>query len=98
MNLNFPYREAIVVRDHELRVTRRFPIDSDIKVRAGARVKAEDVFGRSDPRLSAIRLAVAAQLDCLPRTLAAILQRRSVFTLELAKLWRSCGGGCAVLL
>jgi hypothetical protein len=75
VNLNFPYREAIVVRDHELRVTRRFPIDSDIKVRAGARVKAGDVLGRSDPRLSAIRLAVAAQLDCLPQDIGRHLTK-----------------------
>ncbi|MDQ3044578.1 MAG: hypothetical protein M3R06_05425 [Chloroflexota bacterium] len=75
MNLNFPHREAIVVRDHELRVTRRFPIDSDIKVRAGARLKAADVLGRSDPRLSAIRLAIAARLDCPPQEIGRHLTK-----------------------
>ncbi|MEA2530349.1 MAG: hypothetical protein QOG89_1993, partial [Thermomicrobiales bacterium] len=38
MNLSYPHREALVVRNHELRVIRRLTGNPDIRVRAGERV------------------------------------------------------------
>ena len=73
MSFNFPHREPVVVRDHELRVTRRFPSEGDIKVRGGERVAADQSLGRSDTRLLAFRLAVAEQLAVPPREVAKYL-------------------------
>ena len=75
MNLNFPQREAVVVRDHELRVTRRFPSEGQIKVRSGERVAADSLLGKTDPMAAAVRVAVADQLAVAPKEVARCLLR-----------------------
>ena len=67
MNLNFPHREAVVVRGHELRVVRRFATEGDIKARAGERVGPDQVLGKSDPSAAAVRVDLADRLDISPR-------------------------------
>src|SRR5262245_20727666 len=62
MNLNFPYKEPIAVRDHELRVTRRFTPDAEIKVRQGARVEASTLIAKVNPVRLATQLQVAEEL------------------------------------
>ena len=49
MNPNFPYKEPIAVRDHELRVTRRFTPDAEFKVRQGAKVQASTIIAKVNP-------------------------------------------------
>lgn len=75
MNLNFPHREAVVVRDHELRVTRRFPSEGQIKVRSGERVAADSLLGKTDPTAAAVRVPVADQLAVAPKEVARCLLR-----------------------
>ena len=62
MNLNFPYREPIAVRDHELRVTRRFTPDAELKVRQGARVEASTLIARVNPERLATQVPLAEEL------------------------------------
>lgn len=75
MNLNFPHREAVVVRDHELRVTRRFPSEGQTKVRSGERVAADSLLGKTDPMASAVRVPVADQLAVPPKEVGRCLLR-----------------------
>jgi hypothetical protein len=75
MNAHFPHREPVVVREHELRVTRRFPSESEISVRPNDRVGADKVLGKSDPRLVAVRIPVADQLDIAPGDVVRYLMR-----------------------
>jgi hypothetical protein len=70
MGFNFPYREAVVVRGHELRVVRRLMIDGDIKVRSGERVDPKTVLGKADARLLTVRFAVAEPLGVPPKEVA----------------------------
>ena len=72
---NFPYAEPVVVRDHELRVIRRFPPGGEIRARAGERVQADTVIGRTDPRSIAVRIAVADHFDVAPADAARLLMK-----------------------
>src|SRR4051812_9775549 len=49
MNLNFPHREAIAIRDHELKFTRRLIDGGEIKVREGTRVEAGSIIAQISP-------------------------------------------------
>ncbi len=49
MNLNFPHREAIAVRDHEIKVTRRLAGGAEIKVREGIRVSTNSTIAQVSP-------------------------------------------------
>jgi len=75
MNATFPHPAPVVVRDHELRVTRTFPAGSEIRTRAGERVAADTVIGRVDPRQVAVRVPIADQLDLNPADVAKHLMR-----------------------
>jgi hypothetical protein len=75
MNLSFPHREALVVRNHELRVIRRLSGNPDVKVRAGERVASDQMIARTDPTASAIKLPIADQLGVAPQEVAKCLMR-----------------------
>ena len=75
MNAHFPHQEPIVVRDHELRVTRRFPSVSELSVKINERIGPDKVLGVSDPRAVAVRIPVADQLEIAPRDVARQLMR-----------------------
>src|SRR5918992_3212407 len=70
MNLTFPHREPVVVRDQELRVVRRFPGEGEIQARGGERVAPDRVLGKSDPMSLAVRLNLAEQLSISPKDAA----------------------------
>jgi hypothetical protein len=75
VNLHFPHPEPIVVREHELRVVRRFPSESQIAVKARDRVTPDTVLGKSDPRAVAVRVPIAEQLDLAAKDVARHLMR-----------------------
>jgi hypothetical protein len=75
VNAHFPHREPIVVREHELRVTRRFASESEITVHVNDRVEADRILGKSDPRAVAVRIPVADQLDVGPGDVVRMLMR-----------------------
>ncbi|MFL5758419.1 MAG: hypothetical protein ACJ789_01700 [Thermomicrobiales bacterium] len=59
MNLNFPHREAIAIRDHEIKVARRLSGGGEVKVREGARVTADSIIAQINP----IRLATVVPVS-----------------------------------
>jgi hypothetical protein len=75
MNLSYPHREALVVRNHELRVIRRLSGNPDVKVRAGERVAADQVIARTDATASAVKLPIADQLGVPPQEVTRCLMR-----------------------
>ncbi|MEA2515385.1 MAG: hypothetical protein QOJ59_4874 [Thermomicrobiales bacterium] len=75
MNLSYPHREALVVRNHELRVIRRLTGNPDIRVRAGERVTSDQVIARTDSSASAIKLPIADQLGIAPQDVSKCLMR-----------------------
>jgi hypothetical protein len=75
MNVNFPNREPVIVRDRELRMVRRLPGGGDVKIRAGERISAEHVLARTDPRTNAITLSVADQLGVPPQEVSKFLMK-----------------------
>jgi hypothetical protein len=75
MNLNYPHREPLVVRNHELRIIRRFKGGTDVKVRSGERIEPEQVIARVDPNALAIRIPIAEQLGVAPQDVAKHLMR-----------------------
>ncbi len=75
MNLSYPHREALVVRNHELRVIRRLAGNPEIKVRAGERIGPDHVIARTDPKVAAIKIPVADQLGVGPRDASKFLMR-----------------------
>src|SRR4051794_6432443 len=66
MNLNFPHREAIAVRDHELKVTRRISGGGEIKVREGTRVSADSIIAQVSPTKLATVVPVSEPLGVPP--------------------------------
>lgn len=75
MNVNFPNREPVVVRDYELRVVRRLPGTGDVKIRAGERIKADHVLARTDPKLTAVKISVTDQLGVAPQEISKHLMK-----------------------
>lgn len=75
MNVNFPNREAVVVRDHELRVVRRLPANAEVKVRAGERITDGHVLARTDPKTAAVKIPVSEQLGVASQDAAKYLMR-----------------------
>jgi hypothetical protein len=75
MNLSYPHREALVVRNHELRVIRRLAGNPDVRVRAGERIAADQTIARTDPAASAIKVPIADQLGVAPQDAAKCLMR-----------------------
>jgi hypothetical protein len=75
MNLSFPHREALVVRNHELRVIRRLSGNPDVKTRAGERISADHILARTDPAASAVKLPIADQLGVAPQDVTKCLMR-----------------------
>lgn len=75
MNLSYPHREALVVRNHELRVIRRLSGNPDVKARAGERVTADTVLAKTDATASAIKLPIADQLGVGPQEVNKCLMR-----------------------
>jgi hypothetical protein len=75
MNVNFPNREPVVVRDREIRMVRRFPNTGEVKIRAGERISAEHVLVRTDPRNNAITISVADQLGINPQDINKFLMK-----------------------
>jgi hypothetical protein len=75
MNLSYPHREALVVRNHELRVIRRLTGNPDVKVRAGERIGADHTVARTDPAANAIKIPVADQLGVGPQEAVRSLMR-----------------------
>jgi hypothetical protein len=76
MNLNFPYREPLAVRDHELRVTRRFHPDAELKVRQGARIEASTILARINPARLAVQVPVAEELGVQPADVEKLLLKQ----------------------
>lgn len=70
MNLGFPLREPLVVRNRELRVVRRFPGGGEVKARGGQRVGAEASLGTSDPMASAVHLNISEMLGLAAKDVA----------------------------
>jgi hypothetical protein len=75
MNLSYPHREALVVRNHELRVMRRLSGNPDVKVRAGERIAPDQVIARTDPTAAAIKIPIADQLGVGPQDVTKYLMR-----------------------
>lgn len=75
MNVNFPNREPVIVRDRELRVVRRLPGTGDVKIRAGERVTAAHVLAKTDPKSSAVKISIADQLGVAPQEVAKFLMK-----------------------
>jgi len=75
MNVNYPHREPLVVRNHELRVIRRFSGDPEIRVRAGERLSPERIIARTDPADGAVHVPIADQLGIAPQDVAKSLMR-----------------------
>ncbi|HKG25561.1 MAG TPA: hypothetical protein VKB09_07915, partial [Thermomicrobiales bacterium] len=75
MNLSYPHREALLVRNHELRVIRRLSGNPDVKARAGERVSADQVLARTDASAAAIKLPIADQLGLAPHDVTKCLMR-----------------------
>jgi len=75
MNLSYRHREAVVVRNHELRVIRRLSGNPDVKARAGERVSADQVLARTDASTAAIKLPIADQLGVAPHDVTKCLMR-----------------------
>jgi hypothetical protein len=75
MNLSYPHREPLVVRNHELRVIRRLSGNPDVKARAGERVTADQVLARVDASASTIKLPIADQLGVAPQDVTKCLMR-----------------------
>ena len=75
MNLSYPHREALVVRNHELRSIRHFNGSPDVRVRAGERVTPDHVIARLDPSASTVRLPIAEQLGVPPQDVSRFLMR-----------------------
>jgi len=75
MNVNFPNRAPVVVRDHELRVIRRLPGVGDVKIRAGDRISSSQVLVRTDPKTAAVKISVADQLGVPPQDVAKYLMK-----------------------
>ena len=75
MNLSYPHREALVVRNHELRVIRRLAGNPDVRVRAGERIAADHMIARTDPAATAIKVPVSDQLGVGPQEAAKCLMR-----------------------
>src|SRR6266508_1258545 len=75
MNLCYPHREALVVRNHELRVIRRLSGNPDVRARAGERIAADHTIARTDPASAAVKIPVADQLGVAPQEAAKCLMR-----------------------
>ena len=75
MNVNFPNRAPVVVRNHELRVVRRLPGTGDVKIRAGERIDANQVLARTDPNGATVQISVADQLGVPPQDVAKFLMK-----------------------
>jgi hypothetical protein len=76
MNLNFPYKEPIAVRDHELRVTRRFTPDAEFKVRQGAKVQASTIIAKVNPTRVATQAPIADELGVPPSEAEKLLLKQ----------------------
>jgi hypothetical protein len=86
MNLNFPHREPIAVRDHELRVTRRFTPDAEIKVRDGARIDASTIVAKVNPARLATHVAVAEELGVPPAEAEKLLLKQPGATIGAGEI------------
>ncbi len=75
MNMHYPHREPLVVRNHELRVIRRLFGEPEVRVRAGERLTADHVIARADPASLAIRIPIADQLGVSPAEVTKCLMR-----------------------
>ncbi len=75
MNMHYPHREPLVVRNHELRVIRRLLGESEVRVRAGERLAADHVIARTDPASVAIKIPIADQLGIGPAEVSKSLMR-----------------------
>jgi hypothetical protein len=75
MNVNFPNRAPVVVRNQELRVFRRLPGTGDVKIRAGDRIDANHVLARTDPNSAAVQISVADQLGVPPQDVSKYLMK-----------------------
>lgn len=71
----FPYDSPVVAADQELFVTRYLPEAAELRVRTGARVKAEDSLASIDPHHVSERIPLATQLDIEPESLSRHLER-----------------------
>jgi len=67
MNVNFPNREPVLVRNHEIRIVRRLPGGGDVKIRAGERIAADHILARTDPTSAAVKIAISDQLGVAPQ-------------------------------
>ena len=75
MNMHYPHREPLVVRNHELHVIRRFFGEPEVRVRAGERLAADHVIARTDPASVAIKIPIADQLGISPAEVSKSLMR-----------------------
>lgn len=75
MNMHYPHREPLVVRNHELRVIRRLFGEPEVRVRAGERLTADHVIARANPASLAIQIPIADQLGVSPAEVTKALMR-----------------------
>jgi hypothetical protein len=76
MNLNFPHREPIAVRDHELKVTRRIFGEGEIKVREGAQVDRNSIIAQVNPNRLATVVPVSEPLGVPPAEAEKLLLKQ----------------------
>lgn len=75
VNVNFPNREKVLVRNCELRLIRRLPGTGEVRLRAGERITADHVLARTDPKNNAVTISVADQLGIAPQDVAKFLMK-----------------------
>src|SRR5215211_259488 len=75
MNVNFPNRAPVVVREHEVRVIRRLPGIGDVKIRSPERIDGSQVLVRTDPKLASMKISVAEQFGVPPQDVAKYLMK-----------------------
>jgi hypothetical protein len=76
MNLNFPYKEPIAIRDHELKVVRRLPAGCEIKVREGAHVSGASIIAQVNPSRLATPVPVSEPLGVSPAEAEKLLLKQ----------------------
>jgi hypothetical protein len=76
MNLNFPHREPIAVRDHELKVTRRIFGEGEIKVREGTQVDRNSIIAQVNPNRLATVVPVSEPLGVPPAEAEKLLLKQ----------------------
>lgn len=70
---NYPTRQPVLVRDSDLRIERRLPVQGEVKVRPGDRVEPSTIIAVGDQTGRPIVLNLARELEVEPEKVAELL-------------------------